>query len=108
MKNRSKLFSHFRAFCAKIQTQFHVYVPSLRSNNVKEYHSEQFQSFKLQKGILHQTYFFDTPLRMVLLRGRIDTSLKLPELYYSKCMCLSISEPMMFPLLVFLLIGCLT
>ena len=26
MKNRFELFSHFRAFCAEIHTQFHVYV----------------------------------------------------------------------------------
>ena len=42
MKNRSKLFSHFRAFCAEIHTQFHVYIPNLRRNNAKEYVSEQF------------------------------------------------------------------
>ena len=35
MKNHSKLFSHFRAFYAKIHTQFHVSVPSLRSDNAK-------------------------------------------------------------------------
>ena len=53
MKNRSELFSHFRAFCAKIHTQFHVYVQNLRSDNAKEYVSEQFQSFMFQHGILH-------------------------------------------------------
>ena len=26
IKNRSELFSHFRAFCAEIKTQFHIYV----------------------------------------------------------------------------------
>ena len=61
MKNRSELFSHFRAFCAKIHTQFHVYVQNLRSDNAKEYVSEQFQSFMLQHGILHQTSCVDTP-----------------------------------------------
>ena len=34
-------------------TQFHVYVQNLRSDNAKEYVSEQFQSFMLQHGILH-------------------------------------------------------
>ena len=42
MKSRSELFSHFRAFCAEIHTQFHVYVQNLRSDNAKEYMSEQF------------------------------------------------------------------
>ena len=60
MKNRSELFSHFLAFCAEIHTQFHVYVQNLRSENAKEYVSEQFQPFMLQHGILHQTSCVDT------------------------------------------------
>ena len=35
MKNRSELFSHFRAFCTEIHTQFHVYVQNPRSDNAK-------------------------------------------------------------------------
>ena len=35
MKNRSELFSHFRALCAEIHTQFHVSVQNLRSDNAK-------------------------------------------------------------------------
>ena len=60
MKNRFELFSHFRAFCAEIHTQFHVYVQSLRSDNAKEYVSKQFQSFMLQNDILHHTSYVDT------------------------------------------------
>ena len=59
MKNRLELFSHFHAFCAEIHTQFHVYVQNLRSDNAKEYMSEQFQSFMLQNDFLHQTYCVD-------------------------------------------------
>ena len=107
MKKSSKLFSHFRAFCTEIHTQFHVYVQNLRSDNAKEYVSKQFQSFMLQHGILHQTFCVDTPAkngvaeRMELLRERIDTPLKLPKLYYFKCMCPSISGLMLFPQLIF-------
>ena len=61
MKNRSELFSHFRAFCAKIHTQSPVYVQNLRSDNAKEYKSEQFQSFMLHNDILHQISCVDTP-----------------------------------------------
>ena len=65
MKSRSELFSHLSAFCAEIQTQFHVSVKILRSDNAKEYLSEPFQSFMLQHGILHQilhqTFCVDTP-----------------------------------------------
>ena len=60
MKNHSELFSHFRAFCVEIHTQFHVYIQNLRSDNAKEYVLEQFQSFMLQHGILHQTSCVDT------------------------------------------------
>ena len=42
MKSRYELFSHFNAFCVEIQTQFHVYIQTLRSDNVKEYFSEAF------------------------------------------------------------------
>ena len=59
MKNRSELFSHFCAFCAEIKTQFHTHVQNLRGD-AKEYMFEQFQSFMLQNGILHQTDYVDT------------------------------------------------
>ena len=61
MKIRSDLFSHFIVFCAQIQTQFHVSVQTLRSDNAKENLSEPFQSFMLQYGIIHQTLCVDTP-----------------------------------------------
>ena len=60
MKIRSELFSHFTAFYAEIKTQNHVLVQILRSDNVKEYLSEPFQSFVLQHEILHQTSYVDT------------------------------------------------
>ena len=61
MKSRSELFSHFSAFCYEIQTQFHVPIQTLRSDNAKEYSSEHFQSFMLQHGNLHQTSCVNTP-----------------------------------------------
>ena len=61
MKSRSELFSHFNTFCVEIQTKFHDSVQTLRSDNVKEYFSEPFQSFMLQHGILHQTSCVNTP-----------------------------------------------
>ena len=59
MKSRSELFSHFSDFFAEIQTQFHVSVQTMRSENAKEYLLEPFQSFMLQHGILHQTSCVD-------------------------------------------------
>ena len=61
MKSRSELFSHFSAFCSKIQTQFHVFVQTLRSDDANEYLTEPFHSFMLQHEILHQTSCVDTP-----------------------------------------------
>ena len=60
MKNRLKLFSNFRALCAEIHTQFHVFIQNLRNDNAKEYMSVKFQSFILQNDILHQTSCVDT------------------------------------------------
>ena len=53
IKSCYELFSYFSAFCVEIQTQFHISVQTLRSNNVKEYLLEPFQSFMLQHGIFH-------------------------------------------------------
>ena len=61
MKNRSELFSHFRTFHAEIQTQFTLPVKILRSDNAKEFLSDQFQVFMRDHGILHQTSCVDTP-----------------------------------------------
>ena len=61
MKSHSEVFSHFSPFYAEIQTQFHVTVQTLRSDNAKEYLSEPFQSFMLQHVILHQISCVDTP-----------------------------------------------
>ena len=61
MKNCYELFSHLCAFYAEIHNQFHVYIQSLRSDNAKEYVSEQFQLFMLPNDILHQTSCVDTP-----------------------------------------------
>ena len=53
MKSRSELFSYFSVFCYEIQTQFHVPVQTLRSDNAKKYLSKPFHSFMLQREILH-------------------------------------------------------
>ena len=61
MKNHYELFFHLCAFHVEIHTQFHVSVQCLRSDNAKEYVSEQFQSSMLHNGIIHQTSCVDTP-----------------------------------------------
>ena len=61
IKIRFELFSNFTAFCVEIQTQFHVPMQIVRSDNAKKSLSEPFQSFVLQQGILHQTFCVNTP-----------------------------------------------
>ena len=61
MKNRSKLFSIFEKFYKEIKTQFGVSIRTLRSDNAREYLSQQFQTFMSSNGILHQTSCPHTP-----------------------------------------------
>ena len=65
MKSRYELllFSHLSVFCVEIQTQFHVSVQTLRSNNAKKYFSKSFQSFMLQLEIINQTSCVDKPVQ---------------------------------------------
>ena len=61
MKNRSELFSIFEQFYQEIRTQFAVSIRTLRSDNAREYLSQQFQNFMSRNGILHQTSCPHTP-----------------------------------------------
>ena len=101
MKNHSELFSHFRAFCAEIHTQFHVYVQNLRVIMQKNMFPNNFSPSCFNMASFIRLLMLTLLLRMELVRERIDTSLKLLELYYFKCMCPSISGLMLFPQLVF-------
>ena len=85
MKKCLKLFSHFHAFYAKIKTRFHTSVQNLRSDNAKEYLSEQFQSFMLQNDILYQTSCVDTPSQNGVVERKNRHLLKPLGLYYFKC-----------------------
>ena len=79
-------FSHFNAFYAEIQTQFHVFVQTLRSDNAKEYLSEPFQSFMLQHGILNQIYYVDTPSQNGVVERKNRHLLETSKLFCSICM----------------------
>ena len=61
MKNLSKLFSIFCAFCAEIKTQFGVSIHILRSDNAKEYYFNPFSTFMTQFGMIHQSSCVHTP-----------------------------------------------
>ena len=76
MKNCSELFSHFRALCAQIHLQFHLYDQNMRSDNAKEYMSKKFQSFMLQNDTFIRYFSLILFLQMELLKEKIDTFLK--------------------------------
>ena len=106
MKNRSELFSNFRVFCAESHTQFHVSIQNLRRIMPKNICLNNFSHscFKMASFIKHLMLIL--LLKMELLKEKKNT-LKPLGLYCFKCMCPTIFEPMLFPQLVFLLIGCL-
>ena len=62
--------------------------------------------FKMASFIKH--FVLILLFKMELLKEKIYTFLKLLKFYCFKCACPSISRPMLFPTLVFLLIGCLS
>ena len=86
MKIHYELFSHFIAFYAEIQTQFHVPVQILRNDNAKKYLSKPFQSFMLQHGIIHQTSCVDTPSQNGIAERNNDIFSRLHRIYCFKCM----------------------
>ena len=73
MKNRSELFSHFRAFYAEIHTQFHVSVQNLRNNVPKNICLNNFDHscFRMASFIRHPVLIL--LLKMELLKEKIDT-----------------------------------
>jgi len=52
MKNRSKVFSIFKTFFSKVNTQFDTLVKILQSDDAREYLSVSFQSFSLRPWVL--------------------------------------------------------
>ena len=54
MKSRTKLFSVFQNFFAKIRNQFHTSIHILRRNNALDNLSAPFSTFLSSHGILHQ------------------------------------------------------
>ena len=64
MKSRFEFFSHFIAFCAKIQTQFHIHVQILRSDDTKEYLFELFNLSCYNTGFTIEPLVWIHPLRM--------------------------------------------
>ena len=64
MKSRSELFSHFSVFCSEIQTQFHVPVQTLRSDNAKEYLSKLCSLSCYNMGFSIKPLVLIHPLRM--------------------------------------------
>lgn len=65
LMNRFELFNIFNNFCSEIKTQFGKTIRILRSDNVKEYFSDCFNSLMTSHGIIHQSCCQLQPSKMV-------------------------------------------
>lgn len=61
MKSRSEVFSIFEQFYKEIKIRFGVFIRTLRSDNARDYLSQQFQTFMRNNGILRQMFCPYTP-----------------------------------------------
>ena len=64
MKSRFELLTHFSAFCAEIQIQFHISIQTLRSDNAKEYLSKPFSPSYYNMGFFIRPRVLIHPLIM--------------------------------------------
>ena len=53
--SRQEIFAKFLAFCSLVQTQFKTTVKTLRSDNAKEYFSNEFVQYTTDNGIIHES-----------------------------------------------------
>ena len=90
MKSRSKVFTHFRAFCAEIKTQFNASMRILIRDSAREYMLEFFWFYMDNTVFSISLHVLINPLKMELLRGRIYIYLKHLGPSYSKRRCLII------------------
>lgn len=65
MKNKAKISVHLQYFCAFVETQFDRKVKVIKSHNGKGF---EMKRFYVEKGILHQTFYMETPEQ----NGRIE------------------------------------
>ena len=73
MKQKSEVLKCFQDFHKMVTTQFNGKVQILRSDNGTEYINNEFKAYLSEQGMLHQTTYPGTPLRMEWQKGRIDT-----------------------------------
>ena len=61
MKHKSEIFKYLTFFCKMVQTKFRSLVRQVRSDNGREFFSNQTQDFFRSNGMEHQTSCVDTP-----------------------------------------------
>ena len=54
MKKNYEVFTHFRNFLQMIKIQYHTVVCTIRSNNAREYITDELRSELNKEGILQQ------------------------------------------------------
>lgn len=77
-KNHSELFSHFTALCAEIMTQLNQSAHTLRSDNAKETYSTFSNVIWFRMVLCISHHVLTHHLKMMWLKGKIDTFLRLP------------------------------
>lgn len=60
LKEKSEAAEVFRKFYNMVETQFHIKIQILRTDNGKEYFNSILGKFLMDKGIMHQTTCVDT------------------------------------------------
>ena len=61
IKSRQQIFAKFSAFCSFVKTQFDTIVKTLRSDNAKEYFTNEFMQYTTDNGIIHESSCAYTP-----------------------------------------------
>ena len=61
LKEKSKAGPIFKNFHNMIQTQFQTKIKVFRSNNAKEYFNSILGAYLMSHGIVHQSFYVDTP-----------------------------------------------
>ena len=69
-------------FIDLIFNQFDKRLRIFRSDNAKEYFSNEVNSYMENHGIIHESSCVNTPNKMGLRRGKLDTLWHLQDLYY--------------------------
>jgi len=91
MKDKSEVFQLFVNFYRIIQIQFGSPIKRLCSNNGRAYVNQNLSNFLKDNSVVYELTCVDALQQNGLQKEKIDISLRLPELYSSKCLFLNLT-----------------